>query len=78
MSEGAPLRQLCRSDNSVIPAKAGIQNTRQRDLYILAGKRRGTLCVGGTNGLERRVHEHRLVEGFTEKYRGTMLVYYGA
>ena len=51
---------------------------RQCYLCILASKRNGTLYVGGTNDLERRVyeHKHRLVEGFTEKYRGTMLVYY--
>ena len=62
----------------VIPAKAGIQNMRQYFLYILASKRNGTLYVGVTSDLERRVYEHRhtLVEGFTKKYGVTMLVYY--
>ncbi len=43
-----------------------------------ASKRNGTLYVGVTNDLERRVYEHKrgLVEGFTKKYRVTMLVYY--
>ena len=34
--------------SSVIPAKAGIQNTRQCYLYIPASKRNGTLYVGVT------------------------------
>ena len=36
------------SDNSVIPAKAGIQNMRQYYLYTPASKRNGTLYVGVT------------------------------
>lgn len=44
---------------------------RQREyhVYILAGKRNGTLYVGMTNNLARRMWEHRqgLVEGFTKK-----------
>ena len=37
----------------------------------------GTLYVGVTNDLERRVGEHRLgiVEGFTKKYRLKRLIY---
>jgi putative endonuclease len=47
-------------------------------VYILASKPRGTLYVGVTNDLVRRVHEHRegLVEGFTKEYGITRLVYY--
>jgi putative endonuclease len=38
----------------------------------------GTLYIGMTNNLERRVSEHRqkLIEGFTEKHNVTRLVYY--
>lgn len=47
-------------------------------VYILASKRNGTLYVGITGNLKRRVHEHRnnLVDGFTKKYGIHNLVYY--
>jgi len=47
-------------------------------VYILASKRNGTLYVGVTNDLIRRVWEHKqnLVEGFTEKYSVHDLVYF--
>ena len=47
-------------------------------VYILASKRNGTLYVGVTNDLVRRVYEHKhdLVEGFTRKYQVHDLVYF--
>ena len=47
-------------------------------VYILASKPHGTLYVGVTNNLIRRVHEHRTnaVEGFTQKYNVHTLVYF--
>ena len=47
-------------------------------VYILASRRNGTLYVGVTNDLLRRVGEHRegRVEGFTSKYGVKMLVWY--
>jgi putative endonuclease len=47
-------------------------------IYILASKRNGTLYVGMTNDLIRRVYEHKsgLIEGFTKKYSIDKLVYY--
>jgi putative endonuclease len=47
-------------------------------LYILASRPGGTLYVGVTNDLIRRVYEHRrgLVPGFTRRYRVKTLVYY--
>ncbi len=47
-------------------------------VYILASKPRGTLYIGMTNDLVRRVYEHKegLVEGFTKKYKVHALVYY--
>jgi putative endonuclease len=46
--------------------------------YILASRIGGTLYLGVTNDLVRRVGEHelKLVEGFTEKYDVVKLVYF--
>jgi putative endonuclease len=47
-------------------------------VYILASKRNGTLYVGVTNDLARRMSEHKakLVPGFTRKYSVDQLVYF--
>ncbi len=47
-------------------------------VYILASRARGTLYVGVTNDLIRRIYEHRegLIAGFTTEYGVKMLVYY--
>ena len=47
-------------------------------VYILASKRNGTLYIGVTNDLSRRLGEHRdgLVPGFTKRYGVTRLVYH--
>lgn len=47
-------------------------------VYILASQRNGTLYIGVTNDLVRRVYEHKqkFVEGFTKEYNVHMLVYY--
>ena len=49
-------------------------------VYILASAPRGTLYVGVTNDLIRRVYEHRegFVAGFTKRYGIKMLVYFEA
>jgi putative endonuclease len=46
-------------------------------VYILASGRRGTLYIGVTNDLLRRLQEHRKGEnGFTARYHIHRLVYY--
>jgi putative endonuclease len=47
-------------------------------VYILSSKRNGTLYIGVTSDLIKRVWEHKnkLVEGFTERYGVDRLVYY--
>ncbi|NTU73092.1 GIY-YIG nuclease family protein [Candidatus Roizmanbacteria bacterium] len=46
--------------------------------YILASNNNGTLYIGVTNNLERRLCEHKngLVPGFTKHYAIHRLVYY--
>ena len=47
-------------------------------VYILASKRNGTLYIGITSDLIKRVYEHKnnLVDGFTKKYKIHNLVYF--
>ena len=49
-------------------------------VYMLAGRHHGTLYVGVTNNLVRRVWEHRegLADGFTKKHGVKRLVWYEA
>ena len=51
---------------------------KQACTYILASKRNGTLYVGVTSDLLKRVWEHKnkAVDGFTQKYGVHQLVYY--
>ena len=47
-------------------------------VYILASKKNGTLYVGFTDDLARRIKEHKenINEGFTKKYNVHNLVYF--
>lgn len=51
---------------------------KQYYVYILASKRNGTLYIGITNDLIKRVwqHKNKLVDGFTKKYGVDKLVYF--
>ncbi len=55
-----------------------MHGAKQYYVYILASKIGGTLYIGVTNNLVRRVYQHRekFVEGFTKQYGVTRLVYY--
>ena len=52
--------------------------THQYYVYILTNQKNGTLYIGMTNSLERRVFEHKqkLLKGFTLKYGLDKLVYF--
>lgn len=47
-------------------------------VYILSNKRNGTLYVGVTSNLVKRIFEHKekVVSGFSAKYNLDLLVYY--
>jgi putative endonuclease len=47
-------------------------------VYILASKKHGTLYLGVTNDIVRRVHEHRTkaTAGFTKRYGVDKLVWF--
>lgn len=47
-------------------------------VYILASQRNGTLYIGVTTDLVKRIHSHRTgaVSGFTKEYAVKMLVYF--
>jgi putative endonuclease len=51
---------------------------KQPCVYLLASRRNGTLYVGVTSDLVKRVWEHKdhVVEGFTKKYGVDRLVWY--
>ena len=51
---------------------------KQPCVYLLASGRNGTLYIGVTSDLLRRVHEHRTdaVPGFTRKYQVHTLVWF--
>ncbi|MDK9702271.1 MAG: GIY-YIG nuclease family protein [Sulfuritalea sp.] len=51
---------------------------RQPAVYVLASQRNGTLYIGVTSDLIKRIWEHKndVVEGFTQRYGVHLLVYF--
>jgi putative endonuclease len=49
-------------------------------VYILASRKNGTLYIGSTDDLARRIEQHRAkaVPGFTRRYGVTILVWFEA
>jgi putative endonuclease len=47
-------------------------------IYILASKQNGTLYIGSTDNLKKRIYQHKneLLPGFTQKYGVKKLVYF--
>ncbi|MCX6795872.1 MAG: GIY-YIG nuclease family protein [Candidatus Falkowbacteria bacterium] len=47
-------------------------------VYILTSQKNGTLYIGVTDNLIRRIQEHKegLIDGFTKKYKVSKLMYY--
>ena len=51
---------------------------KQPAVYILASKKNGTLYIGVTSDLAKRIWEHKnnFIEGFTKRYKLHYLVWY--
>ena len=83
MTEGC---NFCYRHNIVLPAKAGIQlctvhtdgMEKQGYVYILASGRNGTLYIGVTSDLVKRIYVHRtgVTPDFTSRYGVARLVHY--
>ena len=70
------VRAFCHSDPPEAEKNLALPVS---DYYVyMMTNNSGTLYVGVTNDLERRVHEHkqRVHSGFTKRYEMTRLVYY--
>ncbi|BFD46450.1 MAG: GIY-YIG nuclease family protein [Rickettsia endosymbiont of Sergentomyia squamirostris] len=51
---------------------------KQPTVYIMTNKKNGTLYVGITSNLVKRVYEHKnsMIKGFTSRYNCILLVFY--
>ena len=74
----------CHGPQSLSPRKRGAGHpgdikrmSKTYHVYILASAKNGTLYIGVTNDLARRVWEHRegMIPGFTKRYDVKMLVH---
>ena len=52
--------------------------TTQSYIYILSNKKNGTLYIGVTSDLIKRIYEHKqkVIDGFSKQYSLDKLVYY--
>jgi len=68
---------LLRAQRSIPVRSKGV---KQGYIYILFSKRNGTLYVGVTSNLIKRIYEHKnkLTDGFTKRYNVDKLGYYEA
>lgn len=60
------------------PRRRGSIGMSQHFVYILSSKKNGTLYIGVTTDLKKRIwqHKEKVLEGFTKKYNVKNLVYY--
>ncbi|HRN27975.1 MAG TPA: GIY-YIG nuclease family protein [Ignavibacteriaceae bacterium] len=67
-------KRMCHTSECWYPEKSKMKYY----VYILASKRNGTLYIGVTNNLLRRITEHKegLGSKFTQRYQIHMLVYF--
>lgn len=51
---------------------------KQQAIYIVASHRNGTLYLGVTSNLVKRIYDHKqgIFDGFTKKYNCSLLVFY--
>ena len=51
---------------------------KQYYVYILASQRNGTLYIGVTSNIIKRIYEHKnkIIKGFSSKYNTNKLVYF--
>ena len=51
---------------------------KQPAFYIIASQKNGTIYIGVTSNLVKRIYKHKasLIKGFTSIYKCTILVYY--
>ncbi len=68
----------CGFTLALFSVMTGDKVEKQPAVYILASQRNGTLYVGVTSDLVKRVWEHKndLVDGFSRRYGAHMLVYF--
>jgi putative endonuclease len=68
----------CHSRAGGNPETLNNRNMKKYYIYILASIRNGTLYIGMTNDLTRRVYEHKqgLIKGFTKTYQVHNLLYF--
>ena len=55
-----------------------MSNSRRAWVYIMASRKNGTLYVGVTTGIQRRVWQHKakVIDGFTRDHRVNTLVHF--
>jgi len=55
----------------------GVCNMKQYYVYIITNKKNGTLYIGRTENIARRIYEHKqgFVAGFSKRYNLKRLIY---
>ena len=73
-----PANTLCHPREGGDPVYNVSMSDTSYCVYIMSSKKNGTLYIGVTDNMVRRVYEHKnnIVEGFTKRYNVHLLVYY--